>query len=360
MFTTITARLGTYDWGVAEDVNRFSNPEAFCKSLSCGVDRNDIAAGADAVFSMNKTRHLVSALTDSVFPVAPEALEDKLTVTVTQNQALEILQTAIEPAVFQNEFVTIQVDITNTSGVTLNNLDVSFAHLSGGLFSVEPQTYENSFASCRILGSDLIITGLQVGDAQQKIGALTCFIEQLAEDENITFSYRLLIDDSPPILNGDRYYHELVTVNNIAQLESEMCVPVFADLIDALGGNTACDNVQIIIPGVDPGLIIDLDESPTITGSKLTLPFIRLSGGELIRAEFMVVFNAEVELQMVASSALDPLLTPTVEATYDELSGLLFIGSLQVGTGFYEVQATYVLDSDPVIFTGLTTILLGP
>ena len=181
----------------------------------------------------------------------------------------------------------------------------------------------------------------------------------MAADENIDFSYRLLIDDSPPVLNGDLYYHELVTVNSVPQLESAMCIPVFADLIDALGGNAACDAVQILIAGVETGLTIDLDEPPTITGSRLTLPFIRLSSGGLIRAEFMVVFNAEVELQMVSASALDPLLTPVLEASFDELSGLLFIGSLQVGANSYEVQTTYVVDSDPVRFSGLTALRLG-
>ena len=359
MFTTVSVRLGSLAFGSAEDLNRFSNAGGFCKSLICGIDRNNIAQGADAVHSLNKTRHVVSAITDSVFPVSPDSIKDKFTILSSNSYDLYITQTALASSALENEFIEMQVSITNPSIVTLHNLDISLAHLNDGLLDPEVQTYEISDDLCRILGSDLNVTSVIVGEAQQKPGRLTCFVESIAPGQNINFSYRIQIDTTPPILNGNSYYHEIVTVNNIPQLESTACIPVFSNFVEADTGSNVCSDVQALIPEAGQEDLADLDALPTVTGSMISLPFIRLFDGSLISAEFEVTFVGQSELQLLSYTELDSTLTPAFEATFDA-SGVLRISSLQVDTNFYDVQATYVPNSDPIRFSPLTIVLLGP
>ena len=358
-FTTLAAQLGTLSFGQVELLNRFSNPLALCQSIACGVDRNDLVQGADAVYSLNKTRHLVSAITPTVFAAEPDALPDRLTISSTANYAIDVLQTPVDAGALYNEFTEIQVSITNVSGQTLENLDVSFLHLNGGFFSLEPQLYLNSNSTCYVLGPNLSEVAIQAGDAEQKQGTLSCFIEALAPDESLNFSYQILIDATPPALNGDSYYHEIVAVNGIAQLESAMCLPVYANFVLANIGSSVCNNVQIQIPGLATGLPLDLNALPSVTGDMLALPFIRLWDGNLISAEFRITLKGPVELEMVSYAELDSALLPAYEANYD-LANVLNIDNLQVDTAFYDIRATYVTDSNPVRFSGITATLLVP
>lgn len=55
--TAISSANDTHAFGSTLTINRFSNPDSLCLGFACGVDRNDIANGADAVYSLNKTRH---------------------------------------------------------------------------------------------------------------------------------------------------------------------------------------------------------------------------------------------------------------------------------------------------------------
>ena len=132
MFTTVSVRLGSLAFGSAEDLNRFSNAGGFCKSLICGIDRNNIAQGADAVHSLNKTRHVVSAITDSVFPVSPDSIKDKFTILSSNSYDLYITQTALASSALENEFIEMQVSITNPSIATQHHLDLALAHLNAG------------------------------------------------------------------------------------------------------------------------------------------------------------------------------------------------------------------------------------
>jgi len=354
-FATLTAQLGTLSFGQVELLNRFSNPLALCQSIACGVDRNNLAQGADAVYSLNKTRHLVSAITPAVFAVEPDALPDRLTISSSANYAIDIQQTPVDVGALYNEFTEIQVSITNVSGQTLENMDVSFLHLNGGVVSSEPQLYLNSNSTCYVLGPNLSEVALQVGDAEQKQGTLSCFIESLAPDESFGFSYQILIDATPPILNGDAYYHEIVAVNGIAQPESEMCLPVYANFVLANIGSSVCSSVG----GLGAGAPLDLSALPSVTGDMLSLPFLRLWDGSLINAEFRITLKGPVELELVSYTELDATLLPTYEARFD-LANILNIDNLQVDTAFYDIRATYVTDSNPVRFTGITATLLVP
>ncbi len=355
LFMTVTAQVGGNNFGTAERLNRFSNPQQLCRSVACGVDRSDIANGADAAFSLNKTRHLVSAITPSKFPIEPEVLPDRITVSPSLNHDLEIRQTASDTAALYGEFSEIQVSITNVSGEKLENLDVSFVHLNNGQMSNEAQNYQITHNACGVLGATLNTVGQMVGGALQKPGRQACFIAALAPGEVLNFSYRIQIDNTPPRLNGNDYYHELVTVNGMPQAESAVCLPVFANFILANIGSTVCDSV---LAGVAPTPPVDLNALPSVTGSMLSLPFLRLWDGSLISAEIRITLNGPLTFEFVSYSELDPALTPVYTANYD-LAGILLINNLQVGTDLYDISATYVTDSNPIRFANILTTFVS-
>jgi len=58
-----SSNLSASDFGDAIRLNRYSDPTQLCLGLPCGVDRQDTANGADAVFSLNATRFLIADLT---------------------------------------------------------------------------------------------------------------------------------------------------------------------------------------------------------------------------------------------------------------------------------------------------------
>lgn len=357
-FITLAAKLGSNRFGNALALNRFSNPFAFCNSLPCGVDRHDIANGADAVYSMNRTRHLISAITPSQFPVEPALLPDRKTVSLSQNHDVLVLQTPTDSAALLNEFTEVQVNITNVSGETLEHLSLEFLHLADGVINSESQVYRTSEGLCEILGSNLGNAETLIGSARQESGSLICFIESLAPSQSVSFSYQIQIDNTPPVLNGSSYYHELVAINGIPQLESAMCLPVFANFVDANSGSTVCSNVQVLLPGVSGGQV-DLNALPTVTGSVLSVPFLRIFDGRLLSAEFRISLSGPVQFELVAFTELDSELTPAYEARFD-LASVLYIDSLQVDAGLYDVRGSYVPGSDPVRFNDIQTTLLTP
>ena len=359
LFATLTAQLGALNFGNAEVLNRFSNPAQLCKSLPCGIDKTDIARGADAASSLQATRHMVSALTPSKFPVDPDSLPQRKTISRSLNYDIEVTQTSTDIGALYNEFTEVLVNITNVSGETLENLDVSFRHLDGGLLSAEAQVYENAESACRILGAAVTTVGIPVGDATRKLGTLNCFIESLEPGQSMALTYRIQIDTTPPVLGGESYYHEIVYINGIAQLESAMCLPVYANFVLANAGSNVCDSVQVLLPGVSPNVPLDLNALPSVTGSMLSLPFLRLYDGSLISAELRITLAGPVELEIVSYADLDPDLIPVYEAHYD-LAGVLNIHSLAVDTAAYDIRATYVPDSNPIRFTNLIATLLAP
>ena len=355
LFRTVAAQLGSNNFGQAEPLNRFSSPQQLCKSVACGVDRSDIANGADAAYSLNKTRHLVSAITPSRFPIEPEALPERITISPSLNHDLEIRQTASDTAALYGEFTEIQVSITNVSGEKLENLNVAFEHLNGGLVSNEAQNYQITHNTCGVLGAGLNTVGQMVGGALQKLGRQTCFIEALEPGEALSFSYRIQIDNTPPQLNGNGYYHEMVTVNGMPQPESAVCLPVFANFILANTGSTVCDSV---LAGVAPTPPVDLNALPSVTGSMLSLPFLRLWDGSLISAEIRITLNGPLAFEFVSYTDLDSGLTPVYEANYD-LAGVLLINNLQVGRDLYDISGTYVTDSNPIRFENILATFIS-
>lgn len=355
--TAIRSGDDSAEFGSAFTINRFSSPDSLCLGFACGVDRNDIADGADAVYSLNKTRHLVSAITPTVFQVEPAAIEDKIAV-LGNVYDLNVVQTTIESSAIVNEFTGFVVDVTNTSSATLSDVDIQLAHVSAGSIVDEAQYYETSSSSCTILGSTLAETELIVGDAIQKTGTLNCTIDSIAPGESFSFDYRIQIDSTPPVIESAAYYHEVVEVNGIPQLESLACIPVFANFVDANEGSSVCSDVRNLPLTFGPQSLVNLGSIASVTGNRLTVPFIRLDDGSLLSAEFQITFFGPVRFELLSYQILDSSIVPVTGARLTD-AGVLTLSGLLVGGASYDIEATLELGSDPVKFGSLVITALN-
>ncbi|PCI80590.1 MAG: hypothetical protein COB20_02870 [SAR86 cluster bacterium] len=345
-FLTLGAAIGTPSFGSAFTINRFSNPNSLCLGVDCGVDRNDVANGADAVYSLNKTRHLVSAITPTIFHVEPSAIEDKIAVLGSVYD-LNVVQTSVETSAIINEFTEFVVNVTNTSSVTLSDIDIQLAHVNTGSIVEGAQYYETSSSLCTILGSKLSAAAVVVGDAIQKTGTLNCTIESIAPGASLSFNYRIQIDSTPPLIDSAGYYHEVVEVNGNPQLESLVCIPVFPNFVNANAGSSVCGAVQNLPLTFGPQSLAGLEQVATVTGNRLSVPFIRLDDGSLISAEFQITFFGEVRFELLSYQTLDSSIAPFVEARFTD-AGVLSLPNLLVGGLNYDIDATLEPGSDPV------------
>lgn len=356
-FRTLGTAIGTSSLGSASVVNRFSNPDSLCLGVACGVDRGDLVNGADAVYSLNRTRHLVSAITPTVFPVAPSAIEEKIS-ELGNVYDLEVTQSTLETSAIVNEFTEFEVTVRNTSQATLSDIDLQLEHVNGGDIVKEAHNYESESALCEILGSNLSVAPVIVEGATQKVGTLSCTIERIAPGEVVSFNYRIQIDGSPPVFNTQTYYQEVVTVNGVPQVESLACLPVFLNFVDANVGSTVCSEVQNQPLSFGPQGQAALDQEATVTGNRLSVPFIRLDDGSLISAEFQITFFGEVRFELLNYQVLDSTLVPIAEATLTD-AGVLTLSNLLVDGIRYIIEATLEPGSDPVRLGALNITALS-
>lgn len=351
VFSTLMSRTGTQDLGTATALNRFSNSEGTCAGRVCGIDRSDVARGADAVHSLNRTRHLVSELTPSAFPVDPSAIPDKISIHSADSPDIEVTQTPILDGALLGEYADFRVTVKNTSALTLSNLTLTVSHISAD------KRMRTTPGTCTILGATLTSVGTTTNGVLEKNGVFSCFIDQLTAGAEQSFTYS--IDTSSPLaLNGASYTHQIASVNGRLESEGAVCIPVFNDFVSANAGSTVCDT---IIPPVESGgdTEIDTAATPTVVGSVFSVPFIRLFDGRLISASFSISNFGQFELRLDSFAELDAQIQPTIEGFYGE-SGFLLIRGLVFGGSTYTVEARLVPDSNPFTFTNVTIIQTSP
>ena len=361
-FTTLGIAPGSAAYGSAQPLKRFSSPDYLCLSQPCGINRNDLARGADAMDSLRRTRHVISALSPTVFPVTAADWQDRPTPGPGNGYDLDVVHATEEAGALQGAFTRYHVTVTNPNPVTLYDMALSLVHLDRGIPSQESQTYRSPVADplCRVLGNAPGDTGVVTGTQVTKSGRLSCFIEQLAPGESLGFGYWLQIDASPPTINGQSYYQEAVMINGVLQNESVVCLPVYANLLLASQGSNVCALLQDLSTGTGGG-IIDLNALPSITGNLLTLPFVRLFDGSLYSVDLQAINYGQLELQVQGMRTLNSALLPAVESSFDD-QGVLRITGLHLGSIRYDVQATYLPDTEPARFGALqfTEIITGP
>ncbi len=351
-FRTIATRVGAPDFGTAVDVNRFSNPDSLCVGLPCGIDSSNIAMGADAVQSLTLTRHVVNAINDPVIPVSP--IPTRLTPTFSNAIDVLVDHQSLEEGALTQAFAEFTLAVTNPFNEPLYDLAVSAVHLDNGFLDLSAQTYRYHPEQCAVAGAALDTTESIVDNMLEKSGRLICYIDTIQPDETVEFRYFIQIDETPPELDEEEnYYHEIIAVNSILQMESADCIAVYKDLLDASIGSNVCSLVDELLLSTDVGTgFIDLEALPTITGNLLSVPFIRLNDATLISAEFQVVnFDiGEPELVLLSYREINSNLMPVLPSSFNEATERLSIFSLQLEEAAYDVFANLVVDSDPVTF----------
>jgi hypothetical protein len=90
-----------------------------------------------------------------------------------------------------------------------------------------------------------------------------------------------------------------------------------------------------------------LVEVATVTGNRLSVPFIRLDDGGLISAEFQINFFDQVQFELLSYQVLDSSIVPLAEARFTD-AGVLSLSNLLVGELNYDIDATLVTGSDPI------------
>ncbi len=348
-FSTLMVGQGGQPAPTAPGLLRFSNPAAICNNFACGVDREDLATGADAVNSLNRTRHVVSQLSATEFNFS--AL-DRETILDGNGAEISISHSPTESGAIISDFAEFGVVITNDSSEALSDLVIAVSHLNDGAVSTEAQTYHIESDRCVILGPDLATEGTVLEGITEKAGQLECLINQMNPGEEIFFNYSIQIDDSPPMLDTESYYHQLVSVNNIYKAESETCIPVFTDIVDAQAGSTVCDDVENLVLDVGIGGEIDLDALPVVSGSNISIPFLRIFDGQLISGEFDISSFSPLQLTLVSYQLLDQELLPAVESDFAE-DGTLTLLEITIDDVTYTITATYQDGTDPGVFDNL-------
>ena len=93
----------------------------------------------------------------------------------------------------------------------------------------------------------------------------------------------------------------------------------------------------------------------------MTLPFGRLFDGSLYSVDLQAINYGQLELQVQGMRTLNSALLPAVESSFDD-QGVLRITGLHLGSIRYDVQATYLPDTEPARFGALqfTEIITGP
>ncbi len=358
-FRTIATRVGGQDFGSAPDVNRFSNPDVLCANLSCGVDENDVARGANALLSLNQTRHLVDALNDSD---NNEAVPVKRTFTFSNGLTPAITHTTVETGALIGAFTEFEIAVSNNSSETLHDLNISAFHLNNGFFDLTPGMYRVDGNSCNVSGDSLTTSEEIVDSLLQKQGRLSCYVDSIAPGETRKLSYFIEIGDMPPELDEGRHYlHEVISINGQLQAESARCIPVFTDLVDAQAGSSVCDLVDLLAIATETGSgFLDLEALPTITGNIINVPFLRIAEGGLVSAQFRVVNFGEPELELISYQSLNVNLAPLVESVYHQSTLRLTIRQFELAEATYDVFFNQVHLSDPARFVDMVLLEVTP
>lgn len=348
-FRTIATRVGGQDFGTAADVNRFSNPAFLCMSLSCGVDESDIALGANAALSLNETRHVVNAINDAGISTA---IAEKRTVIPNNGFDLEVSHTTVEAGALVGAFTEFELAVSNNGPETLHDLNLTTIHLDNGFLDFSAGNYRVDGSLCSVSGATLTTTQTLVESLLQKQGRLNCYIDSIAPGETVNLNYFIEIDAQPPELNeGENYLHEIVAINGALQNESARCIPVYTDLLDATVASGVCNVVnQLAIATATGTGFLDLEALPTITGNIINVPWLRLSDGSMVAAQFQVVNFGVPELELLSYQNINAALAPVLESSFDEVTNVLNINGISLAEATYNLSFIRVLETEPVRF----------
>lgn len=345
-----TSNLNAPPFGNTLKLHRYSDPRRLCLGHPCGIDRTDVINGADAVFSLNATRYLVSNLTPEVVPVSAADLEQKATIDAETSSGIALAQTSQHIGALENDWVTYNVETENLSAVPQHDLEFTFFNLTN------PIPVRTSDQRCTILGESVADIPIRTGDLIENRGEIVCYIEVLNPGQTADFSYSINIEETEN-LDGDNFLRQFAAVNNVIFPETEVCLPVYSDLISAATGSDVCTRLEAIDDeGSDsptnPEDLFDLTLKPSIAGSILTTPYIRLFDDSLLSAQFRVRIFEQISLELVDYEFLNQNLQPETPSFLNVQQELEIRGIEFEGTS-YNLSLKFIEGSDPVSFSDL-------
>lgn len=302
-------------------LNLLSSPKRLCLGRPCGIDRGNLAEGADVVFSLNATRHVIADLTPSIKALTAEDSQPKVTIHGGNLNALEVVQYPNKNAGLVGDWVSYQVEARNTSNTELHNLEFRFRT---GPEAELLRTKDNQCAILVAEGEELIAGSSNEVEGR---GDIVCYVRTLNPGQAAGFNYSSKIESTIE-LRGQANYLQTAFVNNMFMREAQTCIPVFENLI-SFGGFNNCDTlISVVNDAVDSQNVlnnIDLSLGPVVSEPILTVPFIRLFDGGLISAQFRIIQGAARTFELIDMNFLEPQLNPVIASEFssDEMLTIL-------------------------------------
>ncbi len=335
------------------DRSRFSDSQRLCVFSSCGVDPNDLVNGADTVFSMNATAHLVAALTPRVQPVLDPATLIRPTAGWEAFPDLDMIIASPNGGAVKGQSAPIVVELSNDGREALHDLRIRlFANLAEAEFVTEDN-------QCFVLADDLTTVG--ESDYQTPAaGEVICYVRDLEPGQKAGFNFQVQIaeEHSP----GNAVPIHLSGNANMWRLrQSEFCLPFFDSAEDAQLNGSPCPS-QITKSSVPDAqeyspLVISYDSSllPQLVDDKLTVPYLRLFDGSLVSAMFEVEYGSETRLVLLEYRELDAGVVPAIESYY-ALNGELTLINVNNAGEELQVSAMLIESADPIQFAVTSSI----
>lgn len=328
-------------------INLFSNPERLCLGRPCGVDRNSLVSGADAVFSLNATRHLIADLSPTVKPLSSADIDPRITIDAANNESIEVRQFSNSRSIIRGDWVFIQVEARNTSSSVLNHLEFRF----GGASEVEP--FRTSDNQCSILVTEDTELRQDLFGSKEGLGDIVCYVNSLQPGETAGFSYSVKVD-SPTNYFGQNAFLSSAVVNSQFMRDAQACFVVSEN---SAGQTTAVDVCPAFIDDAnyftDPrrGLdTIELTLLPEIIEDILTVPFVRLFDGGLVSAQFKIIEGAPNHYELIDLNYLSTFLTPTTAAAFNADGTFTLRNATIDGLGGYNMTLQLSDETEPAVF----------
>ncbi len=325
-------------------INRLSNPQRICVGQPCGIDRGNLTQGADAVFSLNATAHIISDLAPTKVPVVADDIAPKKTITAENVAAISIAQSPSVGAAMLGDWVSYQVEAQNNSSGTLHHLEFRFGFLE------QAELFTTQDTQCAVLAAEDQSGEVDDSAMGSTRGQLVCYVLALEPNQKAGFSYGVKIEESAQ--SFPTYYISYAAVNNQIVPRASVCTPVLQDSDDTAGYGD-CEFVSEFFGSQPSGprLTSNIDSTlqPVLNGSILTVPFIKLYDGGLISAQFKFIQGSVLALELIDVEYLEPRINPQTFGGFGS-DGVLTLRNVKIGGELSTVQLKLFERSDPPLF----------
>lgn len=328
--------------------NRLSDPGRVCGFSPCGVDWHDLANGANTVLSLNATRYLIANLTPAVKFGIPD---HRPTVGWDQWPGLRLIQTGVSNTGIKGEQVQVRVELLNENTQTLHDLRIRF------LSNRSEARFATGDNQCSVLASEAV-TGSTTLDSDPQTGEVVCFVRDLAPGQTAGFEYTVGLGEQV-----DTEFAVPVTVSgrvNMWQISgSDDCIAFFDSAIHAQLALNPCPakpastSSLLVMPLQFDASAYDPANSPLVTGTTLTVPYLRIFDGSLVSALFEILQGDEVQLKLLDYQELDSGFQANLESEFTT-QGQLILRNVKYNDSHWQLVAELLSSPEQGVFGHLT------